>query len=217
VLASTSSGDSLANLNTAVLPNGAMVSVTQDQSLWMLDKTSTATTIPDEIIAPGSGPGRWFRFATNAARSRGLMVVGQAFNAFAVDTNWGQSTGNTFIVDGTTPEDWVLTASGCILTYTGPSRRFLVNLSASVRVTNVGAPRDVFLGISLQNDLTGAPSAGTSGEVDAVLAVADTSVCMSTVRLVTLATGQTLRPKMAGPAAALGLSAMIRMSITPSD
>ena len=54
------SGDSLQNVNTTLLPNGALCLVTENSTLYRLDKTSTSNV---GTITPGSGPGRWFPLA----------------------------------------------------------------------------------------------------------------------------------------------------------
>ena len=206
---------SLGNVNTVPLPDGAMCLVTVDQSLWVLDKTSSATPITGEIVSPIAGPGRWVRFAVSMNAGPAYSIVGTDFNSFAATGNWGATSDSHFASDTPASAAWTLTPTGGILTYTGPAKRFLVTLAASVRVGDASSPRDVFLGISKSNDLTGAPSAGTSGQIEAVIATAAASVSMATNRVVDLVSGDTLRIKVAAPAGASSASLMPRLSITP--
>jgi uncharacterized protein YyaL (SSP411 family) len=148
------------------------------------------------------------------AFSGGAEVLSTDYNAFAVDGNWHQTTDSDSALTGT-PTNWALTAAGCILTYTGTTRDFYVTLASAIRVGNADAARNAFLGISRNDDLTGAPSFGTSGAIDTTLASANSDIAATTTRLVRLASGDTLRPKMAGPAAATELSAVLRMIVVP--
>ncbi len=212
-----SNGNPLAlnNVNTVPLPDGAQCYVISEQAVFVLQKNNSGAYIASERLVPVAGPGRWVKAWTVASTGESAFVGSNGFNSFPVDDTWGQTTSTATLLEGT-PTGWALTALGSILTYTGPTRDFIVTLAASVRVGNVGAPRTVFLGISRENDLTGDPTEGTSGEIDAVIAVASADISMTTVRKVTLATGQTIRPKMAGPAAATSLQAMLRYTVAPA-
>lgn len=208
--------DSLANVNTIPLPDGCCCWVISDQSLWALDKSSSGAAVPNERLVPSAGPGRWIRVVTASGVAGAAAVTSTNFNAFAVDTNWGTSSGSAFSLESVSSPAWALTALGGILTYTGPTRTFLVGVQASARVTNADAVRDVFIGVDKNGDLVGAPSPGTSSAIDTTIAGVNADIAMATSRLVNLASGDTVRTKMAGPAAALALSAMIRMTVTPA-
>lgn len=52
-------GDSLNNIITSPLPDGAQCFVTANRTLYILDKTSTAAADGSTIIAPIGGAGRW--------------------------------------------------------------------------------------------------------------------------------------------------------------
>lgn len=217
VLTGTSSPASLQNVNTALLPNGACCWITFEQSLWALNKDSTALTVPGVSLKPGSGPGAWFRVTTSDITAGGVFLesTGAGFNSYAVDGNWQTSSSSNFLVATDTAPNWSLTALGGILTYSGPARPFFVTLCAAARVGNVDTPRQAFLGVSKNDDLTGAATAGTSGAIDSTLAVADVDYSITTVRRVSLVESDTLRPKMAGPAGAVTLAAVIRMIVIP--
>lgn len=55
--------DSLAAINTTLLPDNALVMVEASNTLYVLRKASTATEDSPNIIAPDEGgPGRWYRY-----------------------------------------------------------------------------------------------------------------------------------------------------------
>lgn len=54
--------DALQNVNTRPLPDGAMCWVSEQTAYYVLHKNSTDAPVPPMIIAPASGPGRWFQF-----------------------------------------------------------------------------------------------------------------------------------------------------------
>ena len=211
VATGTGNPNSLQNLNTSVLPDGSMCFVTGNKTLYYLDKSLSSGG-----IAPSAGPGRWNIFDVAEAATGAAFLFSTAYNSFPVDGNWGTSTVSTFGLDTTSDSTWALTALGGILTYSGADQKFLVTEQASVEVGNVSAARDVFLGISKNDDLIGAPTGGSSTEVDGTISLVGQVLPMSTSRIVSLTAGDTLRPKMAGPAAATSLSAMIRMTLVPS-
>lgn len=209
-------GRSLQNVNTTELPDGCIASVNADNSLWRLVKTSSTATQNGVSLRAGSGPGTWFLQASNAGLIQGVQITANNFSAFAVDGNWQQTTDSNCALDGSS-ETWSLTQPGCILVYEGTGiRSFMAQLSVAARVGNVGAARDVFLGISYNDDLTGAPSPGTSGQIDATIDTATADFPITTVRKVTMSPGDSLRPKMAAAAGATSLSAVIRMIVWPS-
>lgn len=216
VSAGTGDGDSMANLNTAVLPDGAFCVVSEEGALYQLVKSSAATPVTGFIVAPSSGPGRWILFAASDVLSGPAQVGSTDFSTFAADGNWGPVTNTVTALDAVSSPAWTHAPASSILTYHGPTRKFAVTLAASAHVGAVGAAHDVFLGISKNNDLTGAPAAGTSGEIDTTPAAITVDYAMSTSRIVSLSSTDTLRPKMAASAAATSLGAMLRMIVTPA-
>lgn len=203
--------NSMQNLNTNLLADGAMCFVSGSATMYYLDKAATTGG-----ITPSSGPGQWKIFQIAEGASGVALLGSTAYNAFPVDGSWGTSTDSGFILDTVSDSTFALTALGGVLTYSGVTRKFLVTLTASVEVGDVSTPRDVFLGIAKNNDLLGAPTGGTSGEIDEVISIASSPQVMSTCRVISLASGDTVRAKMAGPAAATSLTAMIRMAVTPA-
>ncbi len=213
VLSGFGNPDSLQNVNVDTLPNGACCYVIAEHAIWSLDKFVNSDAIAG-LALPAMGGGTWFLQSASAAFAGGAEVLSTDYNTFAVGGTWGQtSTANSALTG--TPANWTFTPTGFILTYTGESRDFYVTLAGSARVGNADAERRILLGISRNNDLTGSPSFGTSGAVEDTLATPNVGYAITTVRKVTLASGDTLRPKMTGESAAVSLSAVLRMIVAP--
>jgi hypothetical protein len=216
VLTGTGNPQSLANVNTTELPNGALCMVATDGTLWRLDKTSSIAP-SGEAVAPGSGPGRWLLFEVGAFSSPPVGVNGSGSNGFPVGGSWGQPSTNSFAIQQIAGNlnSWALTASGGILTYTGPTRQFAVALYATLNVGDATAARQVFLGISHNDDLTGVAAADGNNISDVHATAVDHPI--STGRIVRLVSGDTLRPKGAAATAAVSLTATsYRMIVTPA-
>lgn len=58
--------DGLAGINTNLFSPNAIVMVQSNNSLYVLRKTSVAVASSPDIIAPDSGPGRWFLYSAGA-------------------------------------------------------------------------------------------------------------------------------------------------------
>ena len=57
--------DSLAAINTTLLPNNSIVMVEASNTLYVLRKASSAAESSPDIIAPDQGgPGRWYRYGS---------------------------------------------------------------------------------------------------------------------------------------------------------
>lgn len=206
-----SDGDSMQNLNSAVLPDGALCFVIATASMYYLDKTAVTGG-----ISPSSGPGQWRVFSVAAAASRGAEVDSTDFNSFAVDGNWHATTSSSSrLVAVVSGPDWALTPTGALLTYTGPDRTFLVTLAASAKVGDASVGRDVFLGIDKSGDMTGAPTQAV-GVIDQVASVAGADYAITTTRLVAMSSGGTIQPKMAAPSGAVSLQAGFIMTVAPA-
>lgn len=76
VSALTGARDALAAINTTNLPDGAVVMVTDADTLYRLEKGSTVAASSPEIIAPAEGgPGRWFRYGEGASFFQSVTVT----------------------------------------------------------------------------------------------------------------------------------------------
>jgi hypothetical protein len=67
----TPGGDSLEGINTTELPDGASVFVLSNRFNYRFNRTSTNAPSGDDIVAPGGGPGRWFKEDPSAGASSG--------------------------------------------------------------------------------------------------------------------------------------------------
>ncbi len=199
--------NSLANVNTSELPNGATCYVIEDAALWVLDKDSTQAGITGYVVTPINGVGRWFRQQTSETKAPPAQMVGAGSNSFAVDGNWGISSSSNFsLLSLNEPALWSITALGGILTYNGEPKTMLAQAVVVAQVGNAGSPREVFLVISHNNDFTGAASL-SSVSTSNVLSTASQNTQISASRVVQLNTGDTLRLKMAAAAGASSLTA----------
>ena len=191
-------GDSLTNLNTFPLPDGSAAFVLEDRSLWRLDKTSAAGASP-YVVVPAAGPGRWRREVGSAAVGP-TYVAGAAQNSIdsTSGNTWLQPQTNAFVVPLSLGSPFVLTAAGCILTYTGPdAQRFLATLAVSLNFAVTGT---LYAGVSLNDDLTGTDDGFVEGTQFAVTedgAAEDVQIACQ--RVVILSSGNTIRPKFRAP------------------
>lgn len=69
----TGSGESLVNINTTPLDDGARCYVTSDGSDWQLHRGSTATP-SGTVIAPSAGPGRWIKTASGSEETQAFII-----------------------------------------------------------------------------------------------------------------------------------------------
>ena len=209
---------SLQNLNTIPLPDGACCYVLDDKSIWSLDKTSTLPSSVGLVVIPGSGPGRWILLAASSGAGGAVLLRSSDVCAFAADGNFNQSSASNFeLTEGADAHPgWALTASGGILTYSGPTRSFMVVLAATVSVADAGTPRGVYGEVSYNNDGSGAIGLG-DGALLTTCAVVSQAYSLSVVRhIVTMASGDTLRPKLGTESGAASISAWLTMGVTPA-
>lgn len=67
--------DSLAAINTTELSPNCIVMCLQNNSLYVLRKSSTATAASPDIIAPAQGgPGRWYKYGVGATYFQAVSV-----------------------------------------------------------------------------------------------------------------------------------------------
>lgn len=169
-----SSGGDIANVNTAVLPNGALCFVLSNRGLYEFDRFSSAAASGFEIVVPTAGGGRWLlRGAGASSVIQAALYSTQALNnAFVVDGNWQPSTGANFFAPNI-GSYWTLTAAGGILTYSGPRSPVRLQLMASIGVDGGTPPYTVYAGISVKAPAAPNPNlngalAGTNGGIRGV-------------------------------------------------
>jgi hypothetical protein len=215
IAASVADSMSMANLNTAFLPDGALCWCTDLKSLFALNKESVLADATDQVISPVAGPGKWERVVSSATNASGAALVTSAVAAYATNGNWGLSTGSNFTLEATPPaNNWTLGAGG-LLTYNGPEASFNVELAASASVTDATFARIIYAGISKNADLTGAASAAAHSN-GTTAALANSIYALAVGRRVLMATGDTLAPVFGVIEVATGLGATMNMIITPA-
>lgn len=209
--------DGLEGLNVIPLHDGALCYVLEDKSVWSLDKESTTAVEADLIVQPTVGPGRWLKLVTSLAAGGPVQLQSNAGCAFPANGNFNQSSSSNFaLTEGSAGHpNWDLTAAGGIITYTGPARGFMIVLAATVQVSDVTAPREVFAIPSVDDDFTGAAALGGGG-LSTTCAVVNTNYAVTVTRHVRLlGAGSTLRPKLGVASGASSLSAQLDMSVIP--
>jgi hypothetical protein len=198
--------NSLANVNTTELPDGAMCYVIADRALWSLNKGSTAAGVAGAVLTPGSGPGRWFYQGASESQAPPAQMLGVGSNTYAADGNWGiASTSNFSLLSLLEPSLWAITALGGILTYTGAPRTFLAQANIVAQVTNADAARLLFAVISHNNDFVGVAAIASMATAQTIVGAAVPQQ-INANRVLQLATGDTVRVKLAGPAAATAIT-----------
>src|SRR5882724_1286184 len=67
--------NSLAAINTSLLPDGSIVLVTATHKLYVLEKSSILVQSLPSIVAPAQGgPGRWFQLPNGASEFQALSL-----------------------------------------------------------------------------------------------------------------------------------------------
>jgi hypothetical protein len=219
VSAGTGDGDSLANLNTSVLPEGSLCMVSSEHAIYELVKTGTAAALPAQaglVIVPASGPGRWILFGVSNGLGGSVAVVSGGLVAYTANGNFGLSSSSAFTLDNGTNDhpDWTLTPLGGVLTYTGPTRAFLALLTSQVQVGDASSARDVYGAIFFGGGPSGAVAAGpyANGTHCATAAV---PYSLSVARRVTLATGVAIDAQFGVAAGASTLQVNSQLMLIP--
>jgi hypothetical protein len=142
-------GDSLQNVITDELPNGALCWVNSTEGLYRLDKLSIDAAVVGVVIIPLSGPGRWILLASGSSLaqfSAELFLIGTSLTtpagpedtiAVPVAEQWvpgpAVGPGPTTIYSGlVSPVFTGFDPFAGTLTYGGPTRRYLLQTYASI-------------------------------------------------------------------------------------
>lgn len=160
-------GDSLDQLNTSKMPNGALVFVVSTGGLFYLDKTSTLTaTGSGAVVAPGAGPGRFIYMSglSNPFGAQFTSTGGLTGVTAETQNTWiALPSGTNFYQSG--PDgDFTLNTTTGVATYNGPSRRFHVTASVSIASAVVSQQMEVAIsaGGAFIGTTTTLPSAGSA-------------------------------------------------------
>ena len=190
------SGEDLANINTAPLPDGSSCFVTGTRQFFRLRKYATIAAVAGAVIVPNAGGGRWVLEGV-AAGALAALVAGTSTNTTDASTtgNWlGVNSINFALQAGTGA--WSFNPGSCILTLTGPGGRYLCDIRASVSPVEGNGVNVV---ASLNDDITGTTAAFTEGEqfanVGANFEGGQQTIVLAAARVVTLVVGDNIRPK----------------------
>lgn len=211
----------LQNIITDNLPNGAVCYVNQQRAAYVLDKYSDASADLSSVFAPIAGPGRWLLLTVAAGLVPPVMAYNTSSNtpAFACTGAYVQSSSSSFAAGELgSLERWALTASGCILTYTGPTVPMLATLTASVSVTDGTPAVPISAFVSLNDETPSVAAGGSDGQALVVCGVDGTNwVQLVSQRIFTaIPTGSTLRPKFAaGSGGAAGAIGSMQLVVRP--
>lgn len=191
-------GDSLDQLNTSELPDGALVSVIAGGGLYRLNKTSVATTLSPGVIAAGSGPGAYVYVSgadTNpfAVSANGTAALAAAAAFAEVGSTWiACPSGAGFYASGVASSLFTLNTTSGILTYAGPPKEFAVNVSATVAASVAG--QSVELHPSVNGALIGTTTfAGAAGVANVPPTTANLGTQLSSRLNVQIPTGATIQ------------------------
>lgn len=165
----TGDGDSLQNVNTTELPNGALCMVNESGTLYRLDKSSALTpalTSDPGLITPIAGPGQWIALVGQEAaltfayqismNNAAPVVVPNPSNWTALGATTAWTVEDAALGAGTLVDTafWATTTpSAGVLTYSGPAGYFVV--SASVVLTNSEASNAQTYGLYISKNATG--------------------------------------------------------------
>jgi hypothetical protein len=190
-------GDSLRNMNTAVLPNGATCYVLENSSVYRFRRNVTATPSGEDIVQPLAGDGLWFRVSVDdfLNESAAYVAVTQT-NTFATvnDSAWKEPAASFFALQtGFSATQWTLGTLGR-LTYNGRGGTFLVTAGWSMNGAADVTDNLYQIGISLNADLNATAQPIAAGTMRFTTEQSDYA-SITTVRMVTLATGDILQPR----------------------
>ena len=137
----TDPGESLENVNTTNLPDGAMCYCTDNRALYILDKFSTEAALLDIIVVPNGGTGRWVLALVNPSGGvnpfAASVFLDTPPNTIDIPDNTGLwqplDSPSQFIRAGNFFSDvFVLDLATGVLTYTGLDQNFMITAMVSI-------------------------------------------------------------------------------------
>lgn len=156
----TGDPDSLQNINTTELPDGA-VCVVRGIGIYLLDKTNTLTPVGTTIVQPGSGTGFWVLVTQDVPVAPVLAaqsVLSTAFAPVTVTTSGGQGKWTVFPTSAYNgffdPTLWSFDATTGVLTYLGPDAMFEVTAYLSAAPSTAAIAR-IGLDVDINGNLVG--------------------------------------------------------------
>jgi hypothetical protein len=194
------SGESLTNINTGPIPDGAQCFVIENRRLYRFRKSSVA--VADTIVVPIAGGGRWVLESAAPAGALALFAAATGSNEAptAENDDWVPITTLAFALQGGAG-CWTFAAGGCIATYNGPAgARYLVDLRTTVSLEDDATCNLV---ISLNDDMVLEAAGYAEGEQFTEFTVGTRKdLVLSCQRFVTLSPGDNIRPKFRSGATA---------------
>jgi len=132
--------NSLAAINTSLLPDGSVVLVTATHKLYVLDKASVQTqSLPSIVVPAEGGTGAWLQLPNGASEFQALSLVHAAVPPqSSVDTSVTIANGGVPITS-TDIIDWNLTDSLLPLTLSIGNVRITGTNTATFRFSNLSA------------------------------------------------------------------------------
>lgn len=132
--------NSLAAINTSLLPDGSVVLVTATHKLYVLSKSSVQAQLLPSIVAPAEGgPGRWLQLPNGASEFQALSLVHAAVPPqSSVDTPVTIANGDVPLTSADII-DWNLTDSAFPSVLSIGNVRITGTNSATFRFSNLSA------------------------------------------------------------------------------
>lgn len=160
--------NSLENINTASVMDGALCYVQASGGYYLLDKSSTLdpTTFGFAyIVKPIAGPGRWLLMPGSGNAGPGIALTVQQNQATGTVTisnsdKWAEMTTGTFTYLNVLPSGlgdalFSFTAPSPAITYNGPGRVFKIWTIASIESADATTPEIVEIGADINGALVG--------------------------------------------------------------
>jgi hypothetical protein len=137
MLLGTGDADSLQNVDTTELPNGALCWVVSNATLYRLDAASTAASAPDAVIVPASGPGRWFALSGTALLAEARMSEREGAELTLVvgapnQGIWLAMPAGAYAAQVAGAAFWTVNAATGVATYSGPPQVYQFEVSLQV-------------------------------------------------------------------------------------
>ena len=198
VLFGTDDSESLQNVDTTNLDDGALCYVTNFAAYYMLDKALSDAPVGDVIIAPASGPGRWV-FLVSAGASEiwmSMKITGSQASSNLTQSTWVNTPSGAptlYTMDTPGPDLWTIDTSTGLVTYNGERGKwFEVTVSASIAPAS-SAISD-FEVVPDNGGLVGTTNDDFYAQRESSSAVIDNPFSFTATKMINLDTNMVIRP-----------------------
>lgn len=199
VLLGNGDSESLQNIDTTNLDDGALCYVTEFASYYMLDKALSDAPIADVIIVPASGPGRWVFFGSSGDSELWAsmkMAGGPQASSNLTQNTWVNTPAGApglYTMDSPGPELWTIDEQTGLMTYNGQRGKwFEVTVNASIAPAS-SAISD-FEVVPDNGGLVGTTSDNFYAQRVSSTAVIDNPFSFTATRMLNLDPGSIIRP-----------------------